>query len=70
MDKDEMIDAQNKMIDILLGVIERVNENSALDEEYVTLALAGGSSDRIHEIREARQQNAEAISRLLDQLEM
>ena len=69
MDKDELIEAQNQVIGILFEVVKRMSENSNLDEEYVTLALSGGSSDRMREIRDARQQNADVISRLLQQLE-
>ena len=69
MDKDELIQAQNQVIGILFEVVRRMSENSTLDEEYVTLALSGGSADRMGEIRDARQQNADVISRLLRQLE-
>lgn len=69
MDKDELIEAQNQVIGILFEVVKRMSENSNLDEEYVTLALSGGSADRMREIRDARQQNADVISRLLQQLE-
>ena len=69
MDKDELIRAQSQVIGILFEVIKRMNENSALDEEYMTLALAGRDADRMQEIREERQQNAEVVSRLLSQLE-
>ena len=69
MEKDELIEAQNQVIGILFEVVKRMSENSTLDEEYVTLALSGGSADRMNEIRNARQQNADVIARLLRQLE-
>ena len=69
MDKDELIRAQNQVIGILFEVVKRMNENSTLDEEYVTLALSGGNADRMNEIRKIRQQNAGVITRLLQQLE-
>jgi hypothetical protein len=69
MDKDELIRAQNQIIGILFEVVKRMNENSTLDEEYVTLALSGGNTDRMNEIRKIRQQNAGVITRLLQQLE-
>ncbi|MBI1657988.1 MAG: hydrolase [Thaumarchaeota archaeon] len=69
MDKDELIQAQTQVIGILFEVVKRMSENSTLDEEYVTLALSGGSADRMSEIRDARQQNADVIARLLRQLE-
>ena len=68
-DKDETILAQSRVIGILFEIIERMNENSVLDEEYLTLALSGGDGERMEEIRSARRQNAEEISRLLSRLE-
>ena len=68
-DKDETILAQSRVIGILFEIIERMNENSVLDEEYLTLALSGGDGERMEKIRSARRQNAEEISRLLSRLE-
>ena len=68
-DKDETILAQSRLIGMLFEIIERMNENSILDEEYLTLALAGGDGDRMEEIHANRKQNAQEISRLLSKLE-
>lgn len=68
-DKDEIIQAQSRVIGMLFEVIKRMNENSVLDEEYMTLALSGENGDRMEEIRGVRLQNAEVVSRLLSQLE-
>ncbi len=69
MDKDELIRVQSHVIGILFEVVKRMNDNSKLDEEYMALAMAGGDADRMTQIREARQQNSEVISRLLQQLD-
>lgn len=69
MDKDETIRAQSRVIGILFEIIERMGENSVLDNEYLTLVLSGGNGDRMEEIRTTRRQNSEEISRLLSRLE-
>lgn len=69
MDKDELIRVQSHVIGILFEVVKRMNDNSKLDEEYMALAVSGGDADRMTQIREARQQNSEVISKLLQQLD-
>lgn len=68
-DRDEIIRAQTQIIGILMEIVKRFTENGMLDEEYFALVAAGKNSDRMREILKMRQNNSEAISRLLSQLE-
>ena len=69
MNSEDIIATQNQLIGILFEIIKRMNQNSMLDEEYVALALSGGNESRMSDIKNERQQNTEAISTLLQQLE-
>ena len=68
--KDELIDAQKQVIGILFEVIKRLQENNDLDEEYFQLITKEEKNEkRLDEILSERNENAEIVGRLLEQLE-
>ena len=72
-DNEDLIKAQNQVIGILFEVIKRLQANSNLDEEYFHIVAADSKSEkekqRLNSILEERKENAEIVSRLLNQLE-
>lgn len=69
-DRDELIEAQKQVIGILFEAVKRYQRNSDLDSEYFELVSGNGADRaRMDAILSERQENSEAISRLLSQLE-
>ena len=70
--KDELIEAQKQIIGILFEVIKRLQANNKLDEEYFQMISSGNKTEnhRLSKILEERNENAEIVGRLLEQLEI
>ena len=68
--KDELIEAQQQVIGILFEVVKRLQTNNNLDEEYFKIITKGNKNQtRLDQILKERTENAEIVSRLLEQLE-
>jgi len=70
-EKDELIDAQKKVIEILFEVVKRLQANNDLDEEYFQMISNDNKNEiRIKEISGERTENAKIVGRLLEKLEI
>ena len=68
--KDELIEAQQQVIGILFEVVKRLQTNNNLDEEYFEIITKENKDQtRLDQILKERTENAEIVSRLLEQLE-
>ena len=67
--KDELIEAQQQVIGILFEVVKRLQTNNNLDEEYFEIITKENKDQiRLDQILKERTENAEIVSRLLEQL--
>jgi hypothetical protein len=70
---DELVKAQNELIGILFEIIKRLQSNNDLDAEYFQIISKESKSEiedsRLNEITKERKDNAEVVSRLLEQIE-
>ena len=70
-EKDQLIDAQKKVIGILFEVIKRLQTNNDLDEEYFKIMTDDVKNEkRVQEILDEREENSKIVGRLLEQLEI
>jgi len=71
--KDELIKAQNELIGVLFEIIKRLQSNNDLDTEYFQIIGNNSHSDkdssRLTVITKEREENANIVSRLLQQIE-
>ena len=71
-EKDELIKAQNEVIEVLFEIIKRFQTNNDLTDEYLKLSIKEKSksdNERLEAITKERNENAKIISRLLEKLE-
>ena len=65
-----LIEAQQQVIGILFEVVKRLQTNNNLDEEYFEIITNENKDQtRLDQILKERTENAEIVSRLLEQLE-
>lgn len=68
--KDELIEAQKQVIGILFEIVRRLQTNSDLDREYLEMIIDGNPDKaKMDAISGQRNENAEIIGRLLEQLD-
>ena len=69
MDDRDLVKAQAQVIGLLMEVIKKMQANSDLDAEYMTLAASGRDPDRMQAILSERRSNAESIQKILSELD-